>query len=304
MQNKIGKIVTGTERTDFLDGSPGTQSSCDNRGGSVREHLWQRFIGKKYGTIIVKHRNLRGIFSTQCSKCRTNGFVSYNTLWHSDHKNRSLNCKYCSNPVGKEIGGILIAGKIGYSFIGICDRNHAFKCSRPKLARTEKLKCMILCPGCMLDRKMAKALRPKKSTIGLKKNRAWHRWQGMKTRVKNGYSTMCDRWRSSVNFLADMGNPPPNTVLDRIDNSKGYEPSNCRWSTYVNSTENRSNTVWLYFGGEKLRVIEFAKKYNQSPGLVYNRLRLGWTIAKIAQTPLARRKSSATPSWLPAWMDF
>ncbi len=40
--------------------------------------------------------------------------------------------------------------------------------------------------------------------------------------------TMCDRWRNSfAHFLADMGECPKDKTLGRIDNNKGYTPSNC-----------------------------------------------------------------------------
>lgn len=45
--------------------------------------------------------------------------------------------------------------------------------------------------------------------------------------------SVCRRWRSSFcNFLADMGlKPNPALSIDRINNDKGYYPSNCRWAT-------------------------------------------------------------------------
>jgi hypothetical protein len=52
---------------------------------------------------------------------------------------------------------------------------------------------------------------------------------------------VCERWRNSVAaFVEDMGHrPTAKHTVDRIDNSKGYEPGNCRWATMQEQCRNQ-----------------------------------------------------------------
>lgn len=81
-------------------------------------------------------------------------------------------------------------------------------------------------------------------------------WKAMRNRCNNPNTprhkdygaigiTVCPRWDQFENFYSDMGEPPPKHSIDRIDNSKGYNPSNCRWATTEDQNMNRRNSVCI-----------------------------------------------------------
>lgn len=108
--------------------------------------------------------------------------------------------------------------------------------------------------------------------------------------------TVCDRWKgveNFKNFLADMGERPPGTTLDRYPDNKGnYEQCNCRWATAAEQAANTSTNRWLTANGETLIMAEWARRLGCRPTIILDRLKAGVPETEAVTRPVARRKST------------
>ena len=108
---------------------------------------------------------------------------------------------------------------------------------------------------------------------------------------------VCERWKNSFqNFYDDMGEPPSNLhTLDRRDNDGNYEPENCRWATPEEQANNRSNSVFIEYGGRRQTLTQWAREYGIHPITLAGRLKRGWSVKNALKTvpnPAYRSKST------------
>jgi hypothetical protein len=118
-----------------------------------------------------------------------------------------------------------------------------------------------------------------------KPSRAYHTWASMIKRCTNSKNkdfrwyggrgiTVCDKWRQSfATFLADMGEPPTGTSIDRFPDKNGnYEPGNCRWATKIEQANNTRTNRVIIFAGKKQSMAQWARELGISYGALSYRL--------------------------------
>lgn len=107
--------------------------------------------------------------------------------------------------------------------------------------------------------------------------------------------TVCDEWRASFSqFLADMGERPQGTSLDRIDGTKGYFAGNCRWATPAIQMDNLKTTIWVVYKGEKITLTELSRRTGVKKETLKYRIRNGWPDDKISEPANYRKRSIAS----------
>ena len=99
---------------------------------------------------------------------------------------------------------------------------------------------------------------------------------------------VCEEWKNNfLNFYnwAMANGYRDDLTIDRIDVNGNYEPNNCRWATIIEQANNTTKNHYVIYKGRKYTLSQLAKEYNLNYSLVKNRIRYGWNIEKIINTP-------------------
>ena len=92
---------------------------------------------------------------------------------------------------------------------------------------------------------------------------------------------VCDRWKSFVNFYADMGELPLGLTLERRNNDGPYSPDNCYWATPKQQANNRHNSKPIAFNGEIHNLKDWSLILKIDHRTLYSRIyQMGWDINK------------------------
>lgn len=208
--------------------------TVDGKDLTIRE------IAKKYG---LNHKTLQ-------QRIKNNGGVLAPMLLEQPKEVSSL--------VGEKYGRLTINeyshtddnGDTCWHAICECGNAKVVKRTNLKMGHTKSCGC--------LAKELSSA---RESTHGHSKggkvSPTYKSWEGMKYRCKFGIGKygelgikVCDSWNESFEtFLADMGERPDGTSIDRIDSTKGYYKENCRWATDTQQNRNTTKSKhWIIDG--------------------------------------------------------
>ena len=125
------------------------------------------------------------------------------------------------------------------------------------------------------------------TTHGLRKHPLYGVWLNMKDRCYNPNNshfkyygskgiTVCDEWKDDFKLFYDWmidNGYYKGMSIDRIDNSLGYSPTNCRIIPLSSQSSNRTTNHKILYNGSFYTVAELSRLLNVKSSTLYSRLR-------------------------------
>lgn len=134
---------------------------------------------------------------------------------------------------------------------------------------------------------------------GMASSRIYTIWTRMKSRCLNSKDgsydryggrgiKLCEEWHTFEGFYADMGaSYVEGLSIERRDNNKGYEKSNCEWIPVAQQGRNKRSVGLHLYKGQSYTTGELARMTGFKRHTIYARMKhYKWSVTKTVETPI------------------
>lgn len=119
-------------------------------------------------------------------------------------------------------------------------------------------------------------------------NIAWKDYGGRGIKMHEPWVYDFSSWKEYIEALPYY--EEQSRSIDRIDNTKGYEPGNLRWATKTEQANNKRDNTYVTFRSETHTISEWSVITGITASAIGNRLRKGWTTEIALTTPIRKIK--------------
>jgi len=208
------------------------------------------------------------------------------------------------NLVGKRFGKLLVIEHNGVYVFPCGVKTQTWKCKcdcgNEKIIKSRELKSgdTKSC-GCIRKEK------PNSQKHGKSNSRLYIAWTNMKSRCYNYKNkdykhygekgiTVCDEWLNQFQTFYDWSMKNgyrEDLTIDRIDNSKGYNPNNCRWVTIKEQLNNYSKNHLVNYKGQQYTIKQLSEKINIPERTLRYRIINNWEENELSLPPKNNNKT-------------
>ena len=98
--------------------------------------------------------------------------------------------------------------------------------------------------------------------------------------------TVCREWLTFQNFYdwSIRYGYRKGLSIERIDNNKGYFPTNCKWATRLEQANNTRTNLNIEFDGKTQTLSQWARELRIDKGTLAYRIKVGWELDRVFKT--------------------